>query len=256
MDMNIVTPPKKGLKIRHYSKDMNMDNNVATLPKKGLKTRPYNIGMEKSDLKKYDYTIYLDMDKEYLKKLTKGHLIKLILKQRESKKVHNHEHLLENDPFKDEVAKEPAKRIKPPKPTQKPPPPPIPQVEDHIINVPVPKIKELNRALKGHAKSYGIELQDNLNPLNHFTKTRALIELHLENLLKDMKGFKFIETLEVTFEKDTIDSKTRKLVSIYKTAFFNNKKRSHTQLDSRKQVIAFQDRVITINIKEAQHPLK
>ena len=36
----------------------------------------------------------------------------------------------------------------------------------------------------------------------------------------------------------------------------NNKKRSHTQLHSRKQVIAFQDRVITINIKEAQHPLK
>ena len=36
----------------------------------------------------------------------------------------------------------------------------------------------------------------------------------------------------------------------------NNKKRSHTELDSRKQVIAFQDRVITINIKEAQHPLK
>ena len=38
--------------------------------------------------------------------------------------------------------------------------------------------------------------------------------------------------------------------------FQNNKKRSHTQLDSRKQVIAFQDRVITINIKETQHPLK
>ena len=36
----------------------------------------------------------------------------------------------------------------------------------------------------------------------------------------------------------------------------NITKRSHTQLDSRKQVIAFQDRVITINIKEAQHPLK
>ena len=38
--------------------------------------------------------------------------------------------------------------------------------------------------------------------------------------------------------------------------FVNNKKRSHTQLDPKKQVIAFQDRVITINIKEAQHPLK
>ena len=227
--MNIVTLPKKGLKTRHYDKDMNMDNNVATLPKKGLKTRPYNIGIEKRDLKKYDYTMYMDMEKEYLKKLTKGQLIKLILKQKESKKVHNHEHLLDDDPFKDELAQEPVKRIKPPKPTRKPPPPPIPQVEDHIINVPVPKIKELNKALKGHAKSYGIELQDNLNPLNHFTKTRTLIESHLENLLKDMKGFKFIETLEVTFEKDTIDSKTGKRVSIYKTAFFSGKAKTITK---------------------------
>ena len=117
----------------------------------------------------------------------------------------------------------PLQMRRPPKPTRKPPPPPILQVEDHIINVPVPKIKELNKALKGHAKSYGIELQDNLNPLNHFTKTKELVESHLENLLKDMKGFKFIETLEVKFEKDSIDSKTGKRVSIYKTAFFNSK---------------------------------
>ena len=51
-----------------------------------------------------------------------------------------------------------------------------------------------------------------------------------------------------------------RLLSFNKSKIFyynnNNKKRSHTQLDSRKQVIAFQDRVITINIKEAQHPLK
>ena len=72
--------------------------------------------------------------------------------------------------------------------------------------MPVPKIKELNRALKGHAKSYSIELQDSLNPLNHLTKTKALVKSHLEDLLKDMKGFKFIETLEVAFEKETIDS--------------------------------------------------
>ena len=58
---------------------MNMDNNVATLPRKDLKTRPYNIGMEKKGLKKYDYTVYMDMEKEYLKKLTKGQLIKLLL---------------------------------------------------------------------------------------------------------------------------------------------------------------------------------
>ena len=105
---------------------------------------------------------------------------------------------------------------RPPKPTRKPPP--VPKVEEHITNGPVPKIKELNKALKGHAKSYEIELQDNLNPLNHFTKTRSQTESHLEDLLKTMKGFKFIETLEVTFEKDTIDSKTGKHISIYKTA--------------------------------------
>ena len=231
---------------------MDMNKDIVTLPKKGLKKYDYNIDMEKKDLKK----------------LTKGQLIKLLLK-----KVSNHEDLLDNDPFKDEVAQEPAKRIKPtppprtgkwesvkpkpvprksvkqmvneyediilpppkqfrnrpPKPTRKPPP--VPQVEGHITNVSVPKIKELNRALKGHAKSYEIELQDNLNPLNHFTKTRPLTESHLEDLLKTMKGFKFIETLEVTFGKDTINSKTGKRVSIYKTAFFNGKTKTITKVD-------------------------
>ena len=124
MDMNTVTPPKKGLKTRPYSMDMedhivtrlkkglktrpysmDMNKDIATLPKKGLKTRPYNIGMEK-------------MEKKDLKKLTKGQLIKLLLKQKKSKKVSNHEDLLDNDPFKDEVAQEPAKRIEP-KPTRK-----------------------------------------------------------------------------------------------------------------------------------------
>ena len=210
------------------------------------------------------------MEKKDLKKLTKGQLIKLLLK-----KVSNHEDLLDNDPSKDEVRQEPTKHIKPtpplrtgkwesakpkpiprksvnedgykpipkprtdrpltmqnarrpPKPTRKPPP--VPQVEEHTTNVPVPKIKELNKALKGHAKSYEIELQDNLNPLNHFTKTTPLTESHLEDLLKTMKGFKFIETLEVTFEKD---SKTGKRVSIYKTAFFNGKAKTITKVDDR-----------------------
>ena len=203
MDMNITTLPKKGLKTRPYSMDMNKDDHIVTLPKKGLKARPCNIGMEK-------------MEKKDLEKLTKEQLIKLLLKQKKSKKVSNHEDLLDNDPFKDEVVQEPAKRIKPPKPTRKPPPPPIPQVEE---KVPSSKIRELNQALKGHTKSYGIELQDNLNPLNHFTKTKShLVKSHLEDLLKDMKGFKFTETVEVTFEKDNIDSKTGKRVSIYKTA--------------------------------------
>ena len=183
------------------------------------------------------------MEKKDLKKLTKGQLIKLLLK-----KVSNHEDLLDNDPFKDEVAKEPTKRIKPIPPPRtgkwesvKPKPVPHKSVnEDGYKPIPkpridrplqIPKIKELNRALKGHAKSYEIELQDNLNLLNHFMKTRPLTESHLEDLLKTMKGFKFIETLEVMFEKDTIDSKTGKCVSIYKTAFFNGKAKTITKVD-------------------------
>ena len=183
------------------------------------------------------------MEKKDLKKLTKGQLIKLLLK-----KVSNHEDLLDNDLFKDEVPQEPTKRIKPTPPPRtgkwesvKPKPIPCKSVnEDGYKPIPKPrtdrplqilKIKELNRALKGHAKSYDIELQDNLNPLNHFTKTKALVESHLENLLKGMKGFKFIEMLEVTFEKDTIDSKTGKRVSIYKMAFFNGKAKTITKVD-------------------------
>ena len=192
------------------------------MEKKDLKTRPYSIDMEKKDLKK----------------LTNGQLIKLLLK-----KVSNNEDLLDNDPFKNEVAQ----RIKPTPPPRtgkwesvKPKPVPRKSVnEDGYKPIPKPrtdrplqirKIKELNRAIEGHAKSYEIELQDNLNPLNHFTKTRPQTESHLEDLLKTMKGFKFIETLEVTFEKDTIDSKTGKRVSIYKTAFFNGKAKTITKV--------------------------
>ena len=189
-----------------------------------LKARPYSIDMEKKDLKK----------------LTEGQLIKLLLK-----KVSNHEDLLDNDPFKDEVAQEPTNPTPPPRTGKwesvKPKPIPCKSVNaDGYQPIPkprtdrplqIPKIKELNRALKGHVKSYEIELQDNFNPLNHFTKTRPQTESHLEDLLKTMKGFKFIETLEVTSEKDTINSKTGKHVSIYKTAFFNGKAKIVTKVD-------------------------
>ena len=99
------------------------------------------------------------MEKKDLKKLTKGQLLKLLLK-----KVINHEDLLDNDPFKDDVAQEPTKRIKPTPPPRagkwenvKPKPIPCKSVnEDGYKPIPKPrtdrplqihKIKELNRAL-------------------------------------------------------------------------------------------------------------
>ena len=138
MDMNTMALPKKGLKTRPYS--MDMEGHIATLPKKGLKTRPYSMDMEdhivtlsKKGLKTRPYSI--DMEKKDLKKLTKGQLIKLLLK-----KVSNHEDLLDNDPFKDEVAQEPAKHIKPTPPPRtgkwesvKPKPVPRKSVNEDLI---------------------------------------------------------------------------------------------------------------------------
>ena len=201
--------------------------NIVTLPKKGLKTRPYNIGMEKRHLKTRPYNI--DMEKKDLKKLTKGQVIKLLMNQRKGPTPPPRTGKWES------IKPKPIPRKSVDGDLILPPPE---QFQDGYKPIPKPrtdrplqisKIKELNRALKGHTKSYGIELQDNLNPLNHFTKAEALVESHLENLLKDMKKFKFIETLEVTFEKDTIDSKTGKRVSIYKMAFFNGKAKTITK---------------------------
>ena len=219
--------------------NMNNEDHITTLSKRGLKTRSYS----------------MDMNKKDLKRLSKSQLIKLLLKQeakKPSNSVNEHEETIKPIPpprtgkwesikpkpvpqksVNEDIILPPPEqfRDRPSKPTRKPPPPPVLQVEEkeHITDVPSSKIKELNQALKGHAKSYGIELQDNLNPLNHFTKTKPLIESHLEDLLKTMKGFKFIEMLEVTFGKQTIDSKTGERVSIYKTAFFNSKAKTITK---------------------------
>ena len=72
-----------------------------------------------------------------------------------------------------------------------------------------------------------------------------------------MLGKKILKMTPPSIQKFDLED-MGKLVAIVAASEMtrNNKKRSHTQLDSRKQVIAFQDRVITINIKEAQQPLK
>ena len=86
----------------------------------------------------------------------------------------------------------------------------------------------MDQALKGLTASYTIEIQDNLDPMNHFTKTKEVVESHLKDLLKTMKGFKFNIALEVTFEKNTFDSKTGKCEFIHKKAYFNSKPKTIT----------------------------
>ena len=74
--------------------------------------------------------------------------------------------------------------------------------------------------------------------------------------LEDMVIRHFVESALPHQMKANYAVKKLEFCTIIIIIIINNKKRSHTQLDSRKQVIAFQDRVMTINIKEAQHPLK
>ena len=262
---------QKDLKKSDYTIYMNM--NIVTPPKKGLKKYDYNIGMEKRDLKKYDYTMY--MEKEDLKKLSKGQLIRLLLKQEKKKpKV-----VIVDD-------------TKPTRPNR--PPPPIPEgvkpfrptqtvklrrkqkvVDDrpgwvrnlktsrwikidgptycrlfplqHSLNKidkihqeinnqssdidsryqniissiddvkPRTDITQIQNALKNSTKSFSVDIIDNKDPLNQLTKTQKVIEHYLNKELGELKGFKYIETLKVTFEKQLEDE------IITKTAYFNSK---------------------------------
>ena len=72
-------------------------------------------------------------------------------------------------------------------------------------------IKLMDKALKGYAKSYQISVKNNKDPLAQLQNTRKDIEDHIVNILKSMKGLKFVETLKVTLKK----GKTQK------TAYFN-----------------------------------
>ena len=106
-------------------------------------------------------------------------------------------------------------------------------------------------------------------PIEPGNQLYYLIE-RISNLLTGDKTLFFIDDI---IADETLDKRCQPLLELaisgrhrghslwlltqsYTAVPNNNKKRSHTQLDSRKQVIAFQDRVMTINIKEAQHPLK
>ena len=214
MPMNTATLPKKDLK--KYDYNIVMPMNTATLPKKDLKKYDYNIGMEKRYLKKYDYNI--DMEKKDLEELTKDQLIELLLKQKKSKKpkvviVDKPTRLNRPPPIQEVV-----QRIKPtppvaPKPTRKQ----IPQVEESITDVSSLNITQLRKALRNSTKSFIVDVIDIDDPLRQLNETKDFIKECLIKELLKLKGFKYIETLKVTFEKKQGNGITTK------TAFFNSK---------------------------------
>ena len=88
-------------------------------------------------------------------------------------------------------------------------------IEEVPKPVPAPRAiaKEVRSALKGATASFEVSLRGQ-DPLRQLTDTREGLEVFLKNQLRATKGFKFVETLEVTFVKAQ---------GVEKTAYFHSK---------------------------------
>ena len=232
-----------------------MDMNTATLPKKGLKKYDYNIDMEKKDLEKLtkDQLIELLLKQKKSKKpkvvivddtkptrLNRPPPIQEVaqcIKPAPPPRTGKWENVKPKPvprksvkqmvkEYEDHIIQPPEQFQPIPKPRtdrplqmRRPPPPPIPQVEDkeRITDVSSPKITQLRKALKNSTKSFTVDVIDNEDPLHQLNETKNFIKKCLVKELLELKGFKYIETLKVTFGKKQGNGITTK------TAFFNSK---------------------------------
>ena len=161
----------------------------------------------------------INMNESNLAKLSKTDLIKLILSLKASQPriykprptprrsvrdmVQDYEENIIEPPFefRDDYKPIPKPRtIKPVKPT------PAPRTQ----------INQVDKALKGYTKSYEIGIKNNKDPLEQLQNTRSAVKHHINTLLDEMKGLKFVETLKITFRKVSNDE------IIEKKAYFNS----------------------------------
>ena len=173
------------------------------------------------------------MNKASLKKLSKSELIKLLLKQEKKKP----EIIVVDDT---KSVPKPRRPIPTPRKSVKqivqdyeeniilPPvefrddykPIPKPRSKQLVVKKPIPmprtKIEQTERALKGFTKSYEIGIKNNKDPSIQMQNTRKATEYHINKLLNEMKGLKYVETLKVTFEKNSDNE------IVEKSAYFNS----------------------------------
>ena len=156
---------------------------------------------------------HINMDKASLKKLSKSQLIKLLLKQENKKPVQQKRRPI---PTPRKSVKEMVKQYE----DNIIQPVPAPRTKKNAVKKPVPTprtiIKQTDKALKGFAKSYEINIRNNRDPLVQMQNTRKGAEHRVITLLNEMKGLKYVETLKVTFEKISAD------VIVEKSAYFNS----------------------------------
>ena len=72
-----------------------------------------------------------------------------------------------------------------------------------IAPIPLPRteINETARAFQGFTKSYQVGIKNTMDPLVQLSSTRLAIAHFIKQLLPQMQGLKFIETLKITFQQ-------------------------------------------------------
>ena len=200
-----------------------------------------------------DKSNHIDMNKRDLKKLSKSELIELLLKHAvqdniilpplefRDKPVPTHKSVKQMVQDYDEKAR--YYKPRPPVPTPRKSVKQI--VQDYEYKPkPVPatrtNIEQTDKALEGYTKSYKISIKNDNDPLAQMQNNRKVVEFHLNNVLSSMKGFKFVETLQVTFTNFSSDEDE----IVIKTAYFNSEAQTiinhieiHEALQTSKQTI-------------------
>ena len=164
---------------------------------------------------------HINMDKSSLKKLSKSQLIKLLMKENKPVPTKRRPIPTPRKSVKQMVKQYEDNIILPPaefRDNYKPIP--TPRTKQNAVKKPVPTprtiIEQTDKALKGYTKSYEISIKSDQDPLAQMQNTRKAIEHRVINLLNEMKGLKYVETLKVTFEKISAD------VIVEKLAYFNS----------------------------------
>ena len=164
---------------------------------------------------------FFEMNQSILQDSTKNELIEIILLQNKS-----HDEIMEiiDEPKKDVIKPSTEENIIKPSTEEKIIKPHTeeniikPHTEENITNTAqMTRIKETDKALKGYTKSYEIGINNNKNPLEQLQNTRLAVKHHINTLLNEIKGLKFVETLKVTFRKVSNNE------IIDKNAYFNSK---------------------------------
>ena len=84
------------------------------------------------------------------------------------------------------------------------------------------QITEVARAFKGYTKSYEVGIKNETDPLIQMSSTRLAIAHFMKQLLPQMKGIKFIETLTIYFEQQNENQ------TVSRIGYFNSKPKTIT----------------------------